>query len=95
MPTNKLNSALPLGENALYLYINKQLTKGMIMKSDYDAEIYDGITREKIIEYLVDYYWDAIEQGGLSFHELMVRGFNGYENYSDAELIEEYQFIVN
>ena len=29
MPTEKLNSALPLGENALYLYINKQLTKGM------------------------------------------------------------------
>lgn len=58
-------------------------------------EIYAGMTREDIIEKLIDNIADALEGGGFSISTLLKLGHKGFNNFTDEELIEEYKQIEN
>lgn len=58
-------------------------------------EIYAGMTREDIIEKLIDSIADALEGGGFSISTLLKFGHKGFNNFTDEELIEEYKQIEN
>ena len=55
-----------------------------------EEAIYKNMTREEIIEKLIDNIADAMETGGFSISKLLRFGHVGFNNLSDQELIEEF-----